>query len=166
MKINIAGIVDESFSDGPGIRCVVFAQGCRHACPGCHNPETHPFGVGRWADTEDVIARMRKNPMLDGLTLSGGDPFEQAEGFAALARLAKEGGYHIMTYTGYTFEFLLEHSRENGWGLLLKWTDILVDGPFDPARRFPPSRFRGSANQRIIDIRSSLAAHRAVLMPI
>jgi anaerobic ribonucleoside-triphosphate reductase activating protein len=166
MKINIAGIIDESFSDGPGIRCVVFAQGCRHACHGCHNPETHPFGAGRWADAEDVVAGMRKNPLLDGLTLSGGEPFEQAEGFSALARLAKESGYHVMTYTGYRFEFLLEHRLENCWGLLLRWTDLLVDGPFDIARRFPPSRFRGSANQRIIDVKHSLAALGAVLIPI
>jgi anaerobic ribonucleoside-triphosphate reductase activating protein len=155
--IKIAGIVEESFSDGPGIRFVVFAQGCRHRCPGCHNPETHPFAGGQKIEVRDVLRRMRKNPLLDGITLSGGDPFEQAEGFGALAELAKKNGYHVMTYTGYLFEFLLEHGEERGWGRLLTWTDLLVDGPFDLARRFPPSRFRGSSNQRIIDVQRSLS---------
>ncbi|MDR1621670.1 MAG: anaerobic ribonucleoside-triphosphate reductase activating protein [Synergistaceae bacterium] len=162
MKINVAGIAEESFSDGPGIRCVVFAQGCRHRCPGCHNPETHSFSGGQWIHIRDVLRLMEKNPILDGITLSGGDPFEQAEGFGALAELTKRHGYHVMTYTGYLFEFLLEHREEKGWGRLLAWTDVLVDGPFDLGRRFPPSKFRGSSNQRIIDVPRSLASQRAV----
>jgi anaerobic ribonucleoside-triphosphate reductase activating protein len=162
VKINVAGIIEESFSDGPGIRCVVFAQGCRHRCPGCHNPETHAFGGGQWIDIQDVLRGMRKNPLLDGITLSGGDPFEQAEGFGALAELAKKNGYHVMTYTGYLFEFLLEHREKKGWDRLLAWTDVLVDGPFDLARSFPSPRFRGSSNQRIIDVQRSLALQQVV----
>ena len=162
MKINVAGIIEESFSDGPGIRCVVFAQGCRHRCPGCHNPETHSFDSGRRVDVRDILRLMQKNPLLDGITLSGGDPFEQAEGFGVLAELAKQNGYHVMTYTGYLFEFLLEHQEQKGWQRLLTWTDLLVDGPFDLALRFPPSRFRGSSNQRIIDVPCSFASQRLV----
>jgi anaerobic ribonucleoside-triphosphate reductase activating protein len=163
MKISVAGIIGESFSDGPGIRCVVFAQGCRHRCLGCHNPETHSFGGGRWVETEDVLLSMRKNPILDGITLSGGDPFEQAEGFGALAELAKKNGYHVMTYTGYLFEFLMAHREERGWGRLLAWTDLIVDGPFDLARRFPAPKFRGSNNQRIVDVQRSLASQSVIL---
>ena len=166
MKINVAGIIGESFSDGPGIRCVVFAQGCRHRCPGCHNPETHSFEGGRWVEIRDVLRLMRKNPLLNGITLSGGDPFEQAESFGALAELAKKNGYHVMTYTGYLFEFLVEHQEEKGWRRLLTWTDVLVDGPFDLARRFPASKFRGSGNQRILDVQCSLALQRAVTSPL
>ncbi|MDR1377092.1 MAG: anaerobic ribonucleoside-triphosphate reductase activating protein [Synergistaceae bacterium] len=166
MKINVAGIIEESFSDGPGIRYVVFAQGCRHQCLGCHNPETHSFDGGQWIDIRNVLRGMKKNPLLDGITLSGGDPFEQADAFGALAKLAKKNGYHVMAYTGYLFEFLLEHREERGWGRLLTWIDVLVDGPFDLARRFPPSRFRGSNNQKIVDVQRSLASQSVIMSTI
>ena len=88
MDIRIAGTVDDSIVDGPGFRYTVFTQGCSHHCPGCHNPETHDFAGGRTVDTDAIVAQMRANPLLDGLTLSGGDPMEQPAPCAELARQA------------------------------------------------------------------------------
>lgn len=155
--IRIAGITEESIVDGPGIRLVVFAQGCRHRCPGCQNPQTHSLEGGTPVTVEEILNRMARNPLLDGLTLSGGDPFEQAEGFAALARGARQRGHHVMTYTGYTFEALAAGSRHNpGWQQLLAATDLLVDGPFRQEEHNPLLLFRGSENQRILDVPPSL----------
>jgi anaerobic ribonucleoside-triphosphate reductase activating protein len=102
-EVRIAGIIRESIVDGPGIRFVVFAQGCKHRCEGCHNPQTHDFSQGKLVEIDRIIKEMKKNPLLDGITLSGGEPFEQPEVFGELARRCKELGYHVMVYTGYTF---------------------------------------------------------------
>lgn len=155
-EIRIAGIIKESIVDGPGIRMVVFAQGCKHNCPGCHNPETHSFDGGTIATIDSIIEQAKKNPLLDGITFSGGEPFEQAEAFALLAREAKKARLDIMTYTGYTYEYLIENSsKHNGWALLLEETDILVDGRFELDKKNPLLIFRGSGNQRIIDLRKT-----------
>lgn len=155
--IRIAGIIDESIVDGPGIRLVVFAQGCPHHCPGCHNPETHSFEGGELVSISEILKRMETNPLLDGITLSGGEPFAQAEGFALLAQSAKEKGFQVMTYTGYTYEELTAQSKkEPAWALLLEHTDLLVDGPFELAKRNLLLPFRGSDNQRIIDVQKAL----------
>jgi anaerobic ribonucleoside-triphosphate reductase activating protein len=156
-KIRIAGIVKESIVDGPGIRYVVFAQGCKHNCPGCHNPETHSFNGGILVDIEELIQQMKQNPLIDGITLSGGEPFEQAEGFGELAMRAKKQGYSVMTYTGYTFEYILENMESiNGWRKLLTNTDTLVDGRFELDKRSLELKYRGSYNQRIIDVKQSI----------
>ncbi len=155
--LRLAGIINESVVDGPGIRAVVFAQGCRHDCKGCQNPHTHSFEGGTLMTVEEVAARITSNPLLSGVTFSGGDPFEQAEGFAALARLLKARGLSVMTYTGYTFEELIAGLKKNpGWRSLLKQTDILVDGRFELEKKDPTLVFRGSANQRIIDVPKTL----------
>ena len=104
--IRIAGIIKESIVDGPGIRLVVFAQGCPHRCRGCHNPQTHPFEGGKIVTIEEILEMVKKNPLLDGVTFSGGEPFSQAQAFAVLDRL--KVSMNIMTYTGYTYEYLLE----------------------------------------------------------
>lgn len=157
--IRIAGITEESIVDGPGIRFVVFAQGCRHRCPGCHNPQTHDPDGGTLTSVSEILTKMRQNPLLDGITLSGGDPFEQGEPFAELAARAHGLGYHVMTYTGYTYETLQQEAhRRTGWQKLLQSTDLLVDGPFRQSERNPLLRFRGSANQRILSVPDSLAA--------
>ncbi|OPZ84043.1 MAG: Pyruvate formate-lyase 1-activating enzyme [Firmicutes bacterium ADurb.Bin419] len=156
-KIRIAGIVKESIVDGPGIRYVVFAQGCKHNCPGCHNPETHSFDGGILVDIEDLIQQMKQNPLIDGITLSGGDPFEQAEGFGELAMRAKKQGYSVMTYTGYTFEYILKNMESiEGWRKLLTNTDMLVDGRFDINKKSLELKYKGSYNQRIIDVKQSI----------
>ncbi len=150
MEIRIAGTVDDSIVDGPGIRYTVFVQGCSHHCPGCHNPHTHDFAGGRVVNTEEIVAQMRENPLLDGLTLSGGEPFEQPDACAELARQAHALGLNVWCYTGYKYEQLLagDASRQ----ALLSELDVLVDGPFLLAERSLDLLYRGSRNQRLIDV--------------
>ncbi|MDR2176122.1 MAG: anaerobic ribonucleoside-triphosphate reductase activating protein [Synergistaceae bacterium] len=157
--MRLSGIVEESCVDGPGIRFVVFAQGCRHRCPACHNPQTHPFEGGFPTDGEEIMRRMAANPLLDGITLSGGDPFEQADAFAALAEKARERGYDVVTYTGWRYEEILLRG-EQGWRRLLESTDILVDGRFELTLESDLLPFRGSSNQRLIDVPRSLESGR------
>lgn len=151
--IRIAGIVDESIVDGPGIRFVVFTQGCSHNCKGCHNPKTHSYSGGALVKVSDVIDRMRKNPLIDGLTISGGEPFDQANMVSILAHSAKRLGYSVWTYTGYLYEDILKKSKTDlGYKTLLENTDVLVDGEFDESKKDCNLRFKGSTNQREIDI--------------
>ncbi|MGI6707194.1 MAG: anaerobic ribonucleoside-triphosphate reductase activating protein [Clostridia bacterium] len=163
--IRIAGIIKESIVDGPGIRMVVFAQGCRHNCPGCHNPETHSFDGGTLVTIDSILAQAKSNPLLDGITFSGGEPFEQAEAFAVLAQEAKKMNLDIMTYTGYTYEYILKYASEHkGWGALLDETHILVDGRYEADKKNLLLKFRGSENQRIIDVKRTKAENRIVLL--
>ena len=164
-ELRIAGLERESIVDGPGIRLVVFAQGCRHNCPGCHNPSTHSFTGGVTVSIASILQMLRSNPLLDGITLSGGEPFEQAEGFAELAYESGKMGYHVMTYTGYTYEEIIAGSADRpGWGNLLDNTDILVDGPFEKEKRNILLKFRGSENQRLIDVKRTRAEKRIVVI--
>ena len=166
-KVRIAGIVKESIVDGPGLRLVVFAQGCRHNCPGCHNPETHSFDGGYIISIESILKCVRENPLLDGITLSGGEPFEQAGSFAELARLVKLMGLSVMTYSGYTYEEISAKAADRpDWKKLLDQTDILVDGRFELKNRSLELRFRGSTNQRIIDVVRTKSENRIVLADI
>ena len=158
--LNISGIVGDSIVDGPGIRTTIFSQGCPHHCPGCHNPETWDFGCGTDMAVEDIVAIVRSNPLCRGVTFSGGEPFAQPEGFTKLARLLKESGYEVASYSGYTFEELLEGSEEQK--ALLAAIDILIDGPFLLAEKSLEIAFRGSRNQRILDVKKSLAAGMAI----
>ena len=160
--MRIANTVSDSIVDGPGLRFTVFTQGCPHRCPGCHNPETHDPAGGREVSVEELREEMGKNPLTDGLTLSGGDPFCQAAECAALARIAHEKGLNVWTYTGYTYERLLEGDLPGALELL-EQTDVLVDGPFLLAEKSYEALFRGSANQRLIDVKKSRAAGHAVL---
>lgn len=161
--IRIAGVVKESIVDGPGIRFTVFTQGCNHHCPGCHNPQTHDFDGGTLVSVDSLIEQMKKNPLLDGITLSGGEPFEQAAACSELAHMVHALKLHVMTYSGYTYEKIVEGSKERlDWKELLQETDILVDGRFVLAEKNILLRFRGSENQRLIDVKKSLKAGRAV----
>jgi len=161
--LKIAGVITESIVDGPGIRYVVFAQGCRHHCPGCHNQHTHDFEGGTEVTVGKLMEEIKKNPLLDGVTLSGGDPFEQAEGFAILAKEVKHLGLNVMTYTGYTYEHIMDEKiAHKGWGALLRATDILVDGRFDENHKNLLLPFRGSENQRLIDICRSMQEERII----
>lgn len=157
MTISMAGIAGDSIVDGPGIRTAYFAQGCPHHCEGCHNPETWAFEGGTPMDTETLADIARSNPLCRGVTFSGGEPFAQAEGFAELAELLKADGYEIASYTGYTFEHLRDHGTD-AQKRLLSLLDVLVDGPFILAERSLDLSFRGSRNQRLIDVPKSLAA--------
>lgn len=158
MEIRIAGIVEESYVDGPGIRFAVFVQGCPHNCEGCHNPETHDFGGGRAVDTDELFEQCSANPLIKGVTFSGGEPFCQASALYELGSRLKERGLNLMCYSGWTFEELLEKARgEKDVKNLLSITDYLVDGRFELSQRSLALRFRGSTNQRIIDVRRSLS---------
>lgn len=163
MLIKLAGLVPESYVDGPGIRFTIFTQGCPHHCKGCHNPETHDYNGGRTADTDRILKKITDNPLIKGVTFSGGEPFCQAEPLADLGRKLKDRGYHIMSYSGYTFEELLEKSKENSAVKeLLSCLDILVDGRFILEERSLEIKFRGSKNQRLIDVPLSLRSGKAV----
>ena len=158
--MRIANVVSDSIVDGPGLRVTVFTQGCPHHCPGCHNPDTHDPAGGREAAVEELAARLFANPLADGLTLSGGEPFCQAAECAALAELARSKGLNVWTYTGYRYEALLDMPEAQA---LLAATDVLVDGPFVEGLKSYDALFRGSTNQRLIDVPRSRAAGQVVL---
>ncbi len=162
MNLRIAGTVNDSIVDGPGIRFTVFTQGCPHNCKGCHNPQTHDFDGGEVVDTDILLEKIKGNPLLDGVTFSGGEPFCQAHELAYLGRQIKSLGLNIVTFTGYTFETLYEKRDENGWGELLDVTDILIDGRFVEELKDWNIKFRGSSNQRFLDCQASLKEGRAV----
>lgn len=162
MNLRIAGTVNDSIVDGPGIRFTIFTQGCPHHCKGCHNPETHDFNGGKLIDNVTLFNMIKSNPLLDGVTYSGGEPFAQAEALADLGSNIKKIGLSIITYTGYTFEFLYSNQNKNSWGKLLDVTDFLVDGPFILEEKNWSIKFRGSSNQRYIDCKKSLIRGYAV----
>lgn len=159
MNIRIAGIVGESIVDGPGFRLAVFTQGCPHNCEGCHNPETHAFDGGTLHDTAEIIKMMKDNPLLDGITLTGGDPFCQSVPCAELARAAHGLGLSVWAYSGWTFEEII---ADPDMRALLGEVDVLIDGPFILAQRTLDKRFMGSKNQRAVDVKKSLAEGRVI----
>ena len=165
--LRLFGEVTESITDGPGLRYAIFTQGCPHYCVGCHNPESHSFTDGYLVEEKRVIDDIRRNPLLDGITLSGGEPFMQAEELSLVASAAKEHGLNVITYTGYTFEELVELLKtRKGYRELLENTDVLIDGRFEIDKKSLNLRFRGSSNQRAIDVKKTLEAGEIVLYPL
>jgi len=166
-RLRIAGIEPESFVDGPGIRMTIFTQGCHHNCPGCQNPQTHDFNGGHFIEIDEILEMIEENPLLDGITFSGGDPMDQAAALIPLAREIKERGMNLVIFTGYTYERLMDlaHERPDMFELLT-FADILIDGPFIMAKRSLEIKFRGSTNQRIIDVQQSLVEGHVVLHQI
>ena len=158
--LELSGIVEDSIVDGPGIRTTVFAQGCPHHCVGCHNPETWEFGCGTPVEEGAILEIVRSNPLCRGVTFSGGEPFAQAEAFCTLAKLLKAHGYEVASYSGYTYEQLLNGTTAQRQ--LLQTIDVLIDGPFVMEQRSLELSFRGSRNQRILDVPASLAKGEAV----
>lgn len=146
--MRIAATVQDSIVDGPGLRFTVFVQGCSRGCPGCHNPDTHDPSGGVERTEAELIARMRSNPLTDGLSLSGGEPFDQPEGCLTLARAAHEQGLDVWCWSGFLFEELGRGTAAQR--ALLREVDVLVDGPFLLARRTLSLPWRGSSNQRIL----------------
>ena len=165
-KIRLSGIIEESIVDGPGIRFVIFSQGCPHHCKGCHNPQTFNPSGGYEDDTNNLITKIKKNPLLKGVTFSGGEPFLQAEAFTELAREIHSLGLDVMSYTGYVFEDLIACKENISWQNLLHNIDILVDGPFLLEKKSLLLKFRGSENQRIINVNESLRNNKAALFYI
>ena len=163
--MKIAGTVQDSIVDGPGFRFTLFTQGCPHKCPGCHNPQTHDFSGGEELSTDEIIKKLLSNPLTDGITFSGGEPFEQASDCAVIAAAARQHGLNVWCYSGYTFEELLEKSRaDSGVMELLKLTDVLVDGKFILEEKSYNVPWRGSRNQRLIDVKKSLEQQSAVTL--
>ena len=157
----LASVVQESIVDGPGLRMVLFTQGCPHRCPGCHNPSTHVRYGGRYYEEEDLLRMYIENGALTGVTFSGGEPFLQGRVLARFAERLKEKvpETDIVTYTGYTLEYLERVIKEKGpegpdYEALLNQTDLLIDGPFIMAQRSLDLAFRGSSNQRLIPLSS------------
>jgi anaerobic ribonucleoside-triphosphate reductase activating protein len=158
MNIQLMQIVEDTTVDGPGWRSSVYCAGCRHACPGCHNPETWPFTAGVSTSVDEIIERLKKTE--GNITFSGGDPMYQAEAFTELAqRIVTELHRTIWCYTGFLFE---EVSADPVMSRMLPYLEVLVDGPFIEKERNLNLMFRGSNNQRLVDVQRSLKAGRVV----
>ncbi len=165
-KIRIAGYVDDSIVDGPGIRFTIFTQGCAHHCFNCHNPETWAFDKGKDVDIDELISKIKRNPLLQGITLSGGDPLYQVSACLELVKKVKElnSDLDIIIYTGFTFEELANNFKKNKDLLsLLKLSDILIDGKYEDSLRDLTLRFRGSSNQRVINLKKTFLEEKIVL---
>ncbi len=158
--LDLAGVIEDSIVDGPGIRTVLFCQGCPHHCRGCHNPETWEFGIGTKVDPEIIVNRIQRNPLCRGVTFSGGEPFSQAAELFRLGQMLKAKGYELASYSGWTFEQLLNGTSEQLQ--LLSILDVLIDGPFILEERSLDLNFRGSRNQRVLNVPESLRNRSAV----
>lgn len=164
-KLRISGTVDESIVDGQGIRYTIFTQGCPHACEGCHNPHTHDFQSGKDVDIQELFDEICENPLLKGVTFSGGEPFCQPEPLIELAKQIHTRKLDITTYTGYTLEEL--QNKDNPLiDELLKQTDVLIDGKFIAANRDLTLTFRGSSNQRVIDMNATRKSGNITLLDL
>ena len=161
--IKIAGTVNDSIVDGEGFRFTIFTQGCYMNCPGCQNPQTHDVNGGQEADTENLFKQICENPLLTGVTFSGGEPFLQAKPLADLAVKIHERGLDITTFTGYTLEYLQGQNNPD-INALLDQTDVLIDGAFKIELRDISLRFRGSKNQRLIDMNATRKQGHIVLI--
>ena len=196
-QVRVSGIVGASITDGPGFRYAIFVQGCSHHCPGCHNPHTHDPNGGHLQDVSEMIEAMGKDPMLSGVTLSGGEPFEQPVACAELVVRLKQLGYNIWAYTGFLYEDLLRFAEGSAGAVgapgatgadviaaskgtmpdggksagdvqaairtLLENIDVLVDGPFVKSKKSLGLQYRGSSNQRVVDVPASLKDGSVVL---
>lgn len=161
--MRIAGFVEESIVDGPGFRIVIFFQGCAHHCYGCHNPKTWDFEGGKEVSFDLIKKIIDDNPYADGITLSGGDPLYQIDASTEIAEYAKSKGLDVILYTGFLFEEVLEMTKANQrLKDLLNNVDTLIDGPFILEQRHLSLKFRGSSNQRIIDVKKSLMQNKIV----
>ena len=161
--LSLAGVVKQSVVDGPGLRLTVFTQGCPHKCPGCHNPDTHDFEGGQKVPVDTLLEELDANPLLAGVTLSGGEPLCRARELLPLAKGTRARGKNVVCFTGYTFEELLTlREQDDGLAQLLPMIDLLIDGRYEQGQRDLTLNLRGSRNQRVLDLPVSLASGRAV----
>ena len=157
--IRVLDVIEDTMVDGPGFRTSIYCAGCRHKCPGCHNPQSWDFNGGRWMSTEELMKIIVADPFAN-VTFTGGDPMYQCDGFAELARaIHQQTNKDIWCYTGFSFESLITRAQRE----LLELLDVLVDGPFIEKLRDPDLLFRGSCNQRLIDVQKSLYAGEVIL---
>ena len=153
MKIRLFGIANDSIVDGPGLRYTIFTQGCYHKCSGCHNPKSHDMNGGYLKDINEIIAEIDENQLLDGITLSGGEPMLQIEPLIEICKAVKYRGLNIVIYSGFIFEQIIKDSRMKS---LLEVCDMLIDGKFEQDKKSLSLLYRGSTNQRLINIQKSL----------
>ena len=167
MTIRLAApLQNDSVVDGYGVRTVVWTQGCSHNCPFCHNPSTHDFLGGFECNLEDIFKELDNLKNQDGITLSGGDPLFQIDAIVEIAKHAKKIGLNIWCYTGFTYDAILEMGKKNPKYLeLLNYLDVLVDGKFEIAKKDLNLLFRGSSNQRLIDVPKTLKQNKIILLP-
>lgn len=163
MLIRVAGSVPNSIVDGPGVRYALFTQGCLRSCPGCQNPQTHDVNGGFESTTEKILEEIDSDPLLSGVTFSGGEPFMQAKPLVELAKEIRKRGLNLIVYTGYRWEELIQ-ANDPDWNSLIDLTDVIVDGPFVQSLRSWKLKFMGSSNQRMIDVKKSRAENRIVLL--
>ena len=162
MKIRLArSLQSDSIVDGDGIRTVIWTQGCSHNCKGCHNPQTHSFTEGFLVDVEDIKKEISNLKLQDGITFSGGDPMFQVDACLEIAKFCQSNGFNVWMYTGFTFEQLIASNKQN-INELLKYVDVLIDGRFILEQKSLNLMFRGSTNQRIIDVKKSLKNKKVV----
>ena len=162
-ELRLAGVIRESIVDGPGMRMTVFTQGCPPHCEGCHNPQTHDFDGGYISHPENILKAIDNDRLLKGVTFSGGEPFMQCEALAELAKEIHNRGLNVLSYTGFTFEQLYKNfDKHPEYKKLLEQCDWIIDGRFELSKRTLDLRYRGSSNQRIIDVKKSLEAGKAV----
>lgn len=160
-KLKLASTLDfDSIVDGPGLRIVVWTQGCPHHCEGCHNPQTWDSSKGELYDIDELIHQIENSNLQTGITFSGGEPFMQAEQLMPLAAVAHKKGLNVWAYSGYRFEELLMNEKHKQ---LLSMIDVLVDGRFEFAKKDFRLWYKGSYNQRIIDVQSSLQKETIIL---
>lgn len=159
--IRVAGILHDSIVDGPGLRLTIFFQGCPRSCEGCHNPESQDFDSGKLSSAEKILEDLDNNPLTQGVTFSGGEPFSRAEALLPLAAEIKKRKLELAIYTGYTIEEILEDGDKFALDLL-GMSDVIIDGPFILEQRSLTLPFRGSHNQRILDSKKSLTNKKAV----
>lgn len=164
MKIKIFGTANDSIVDGPGLRYAIFCQGCLHHCPGCHNPESHDVNGGRVEETDDILQEIMDNPLLDGVTFSGGEPMLQVEPLLELAKKIKALGLNIVIYSGFLFEEILKLSPKHKE--LLSYCDMLVDGKFEQDKKSLALLYCGSSNQRLINVQVSLKQDKVVIYSV
>lgn len=155
-SIRLFGIKRHSLVNGKGVRYVIFTQGCPHHCIGCQNPDSHNFNAGYEQKVDDIIQEIIKDRNIDGITLSGGEPFLQAEPCCKIAEIARKKNLSVWAYTGFIYEDIVAGVAGNMATTLLKYIDVLVDGPFDQNKLSETCKWRGSTNQRLIDVQATL----------
>ncbi len=166
MKVRLSGpVTKDSIVDGEGLRTVIWFQGCPHKCIGCHNPESHDFNSGKETTIQKIIEKIDNLENQDGITFSGGEPMSQPEALNILVAYVKQKGLNVWCYTGFTFEQLVKLSEQKPIYMdILKNIDVLIDGRFKVEEKSLDLKFKGSSNQRIIDVKRSLKEQKPILI--